>query len=100
MGQDSLHDMANWREPEEIIALARLAVAGREEGEGQRVARFGDRVVWIDMPNIGVSATDVRGRAAVGRSVRYLVPDGVREYIESKGLYRTVGGRGSQTVLE
>ena len=37
---------------------------------------------------VDISATDVRERVAQGRSIRYLVPDAVREYITAHGLYR------------
>ena len=40
------------------------------------------------MPEIGVSSTMVRERVAEGRSIRYLVPDGVAELIAERGIYR------------
>jgi nicotinate-nucleotide adenylyltransferase len=42
----------------------------------------------IDVPAVEVSATEIRRRVAEGRSIRYLVPDAVREYIAAHGLYR------------
>jgi len=42
----------------------------------------------IPVPTIDLSATQVRERVKQGRSIRYLVPDPVREYIGTHGLYR------------
>jgi nicotinate-nucleotide adenylyltransferase len=42
----------------------------------------------IAVPALDVSATQVRAMIAQGRSIRYLVPDAVREYIAAHGLYR------------
>jgi len=39
------------------------------------------------VPMIDLSATQVRARVKDGRSIRYLVPDPVREYIAAHGLY-------------
>jgi nicotinate-nucleotide adenylyltransferase len=46
-----------------------------------------DRVTFLDGPHLGVSATDIRARAAVGRSIRYLVPPAVAAYIGDHALY-------------
>jgi nicotinate-nucleotide adenylyltransferase len=39
------------------------------------------------MPALEISSTDLRRRAQQGRSLRFLVPDPVIEYIERHGLY-------------
>lgn len=94
MGQDALADLPNWREPERVVELATVAVArrvGRKVDGGElerRLPGLLEKLVWIDMDEMAVSATDIRRRVAEGRSIRYLVPDAVREYIEEEGLYR------------
>ncbi len=96
LGVDALLDLPVWREPERIVALAKLAVAGRPgfavpsggELEGQ-VAGIGDRIVWLDMPPVGVSASDIRRRVRAGQSIRFLVPPAVEEYIWRHRLYLT-----------
>ena len=45
------------------------------------------RVVMLDGPRMRLSASDIRARAAAGRSLRYLVPDAVAAYIGDHGLY-------------
>jgi nicotinate-nucleotide adenylyltransferase len=44
-------------------------------------------VVTLDGPRMRLSASDIRARAAAGRSIRYLVPDAVAAYIGDHALY-------------
>lgn len=44
-------------------------------------------LILADMPLIELSSTQIRSRIAKGRSIRYLVPDRVYEYIEENGVY-------------
>jgi nicotinate-nucleotide adenylyltransferase len=99
MGADSLADFPHWHEPQRILELARLAVAerpepedaGLEEGLAEDLAgAMRERVVWLRMPLIAISASAVRDRVRQGLSIRYWVPQAVEEYIRRHGLY--VGG--------
>lgn len=96
LSAEALAGLPGWHEPARILDLACLAVvprAGRPViGPSWMEAQFpgrGDRVRWIDGPAIDVSASDIRARAAEGRSIRYLVPPAVEAYIAHHGLYRT-----------
>lgn len=89
IGEDSLAELATWKEPEAIVRLATPAVAVRP---GSRVRRtrsaFGRPVVWLDNPPIDVSSSDVRARARRGASLRFLVPDAVERFVVARRLYR------------
>lgn len=92
-GGDMAASLPGWREPEEVLRLARFAVAEREGAGRAEVERAGaglagrDRVVFFDMPRIDVSSSAIREGVAAGRPVRDLVPDAVARYIEEHGLY-------------
>jgi nicotinate-nucleotide adenylyltransferase len=94
LGADVAADLERWEKPERVVELARLAVVPREGVEMDEVSatleRLGaaDRAAIIQMPLCGVSSTMIRQRAAAGRPLRHLVPDGVAELIEARGLYR------------
>jgi len=87
--------LATWRDPRRVLELARLAVAPRDGYPGAdasfMVAHFPDltdRVVFLDGPRMRLSASELRSRAAAGRTLRYLLPDAVAAYINEHALYR------------
>jgi nicotinate-nucleotide adenylyltransferase len=97
LGYDALADLPNWKAPARIVEQATLAVAERVGREGTvplsgALPGFEARLVAVRMPLVGISASDIRRRVAAGRSIRYLTPDAVREYIAEHGLYRTAAG--------
>jgi nicotinate-nucleotide adenylyltransferase len=92
---EAARGLPTWHEPWRLLASCRLAVVPRPGSEPLPgswfdgiVAGGADRVVLLDRPWIGVSGTEIRARVRAGRSIRYLVPGPVREYIEAEGLYR------------
>jgi len=103
LGSDALADMPNWKSPDRIHALARLAVApaaGRS-GSEPPIGNRQSSIVNVEMPPLAISSTLIRARAADGLPIRYLVPEPVFAYIEAHGLYRgqgsEVGGRGPRS---
>lgn len=86
MGADNVRDLPKWREPEEIVRLARLAIVARA---GERVApELPFPSLTVPVTRVDISSTEIRRRAAAGRSIRYLVPEAVREVILREALYR------------
>jgi nicotinate-nucleotide adenylyltransferase len=93
LGADQARRLRSWRQPEEVLSLARLAVAEREGlGTAQVASELeglggAERLVGFELPRLGVSSTLVRERVAAGLPIRYLVPDAVAEHIAAEGLY-------------
>ncbi|MGH7606025.1 MAG: nicotinate (nicotinamide) nucleotide adenylyltransferase [Gemmatimonadales bacterium] len=88
LGADAARDLAAWWEVEALPGLADVVVFARP---GAEIPRHPLLRRVIPVPLIELSATDVRARVGRGQSIRYLVPDAVREYIAAQGLYRGKG---------
>ncbi len=91
-GADAILEIFHWKDPDEALSLAHFIAATRP---GYDLARFEadgashhPRVSVMNIPALAISSTDVRERVAKGRPIRYLVPEGVKAYIEKAGLYR------------
>jgi nicotinate-nucleotide adenylyltransferase len=94
VGGDMAYSLPTWREPEQVLALARLAVAEREGVRradiAERLAALAgapERIDFFDMPRLDISSSLLRRRAATGGPLRYLVPDAVVAYITRERLY-------------
>jgi nicotinate-nucleotide adenylyltransferase len=93
LGGDQAASLQSWRSPEELLSLAVVAVAERDEWRrAEIVERLGplcseERLRFFDMPRIDISSSMIRLRAHAGKPIRYLVPDRVAEYVDSQGLY-------------
>ena len=91
LGEDALADLPNWVRPERILELATLAVARRansQKAAADRLPGLEERIVWLKMPLVPVSATEIRERVRRGLPVGELVPPAVGAYIRERGLYR------------
>ena len=97
VGADTVCSMRTWREPGRIFNACTVLAAIREDQvdpeqlrqETEALERdFGARILPVSIPNIGISSTDIRGRAAAGKSIHYLVPDPLERYIIETGIYK------------
>lgn len=106
LGRDAYQGLPTWHRPEAVLDLAHIVVAARPEqvhavpagldelvgnAQSERVTDLHDspagKVFFLDLPELPISSSDVRRRLGTGRSVRYLVPDAVADYITAHGLY-------------
>jgi nicotinate-nucleotide adenylyltransferase len=94
VGADMARTLAAWREPRELVELARLAVAEREDAGREDVLRalnpLGARVDFLEMGMLDVSSSQVRERVRHGEPVDGLLAPAVAEYIAEHGLYRAM----------
>ncbi len=101
IGGDTLPELHTWYRVRELVERCRIVTAVRPGFEvpdlaalqlvlsPEQVQRLMADI--LPTPRIDISATDIRRRVAEGRSIRYLVPESVRQYIEQRGLYQDGG---------
>ena len=93
IGEDSLRDLPVWYKPEEILSMCTLLVFPRVSRDtladtiGKMRLKYGDNILPIDAPVIGISSTDIRDRISKGKTIKYMLPDKVIEYIKENNLY-------------
>jgi nicotinate-nucleotide adenylyltransferase len=95
VGWDSLAELPQWQEPGKLIQLCTLAAVTRPGLSRPDLALLESSVpgitksvVWLDIPPINVSSSDIRDRVARGQSIHGLVPEDVESYIKENKLYR------------
>ena len=87
-GADALGDILTWRDADELLKLAHFIGCTRP---GHQLADPGlpdGQVSLVEIPALAISSTDCRARVRRGQPIWYLVPDGIVQYINKRGLYR------------
>jgi nicotinate-nucleotide adenylyltransferase len=89
LGADAAAGLAGWPRADEVRGAASFAVMPRPGIAADAVegALRPASPVWLDTPEIAISATELRAMAARGGSIRFLVPDEVWRYVEAQRLY-------------
>lgn len=106
LGQDAFNEISTWYQSERLFDLAHFAVMSRpdserpeledvlgemhasfERTEGGYVNRAGNRIMFIDVTPLDISSSLIRAFRRQGRSIRYLVPEEVEQYIRNERMY-------------
>lgn len=94
-GSDMLFTFHTWKDPEELCRLCRFIIVTRP---GYRLERESPQLgkvpaaLWkhlysLEVPGFGFSSTDIRQRIRQGKTIKYLLPPAVEQYIKDQGLY-------------
>jgi nicotinate-nucleotide adenylyltransferase len=98
IGADEFCDFPSWKEPEEILRRARLAVATRPGFPRERLDRVlaglehPERVRFFEIEPTPVASRDLRGRLGAGEDVSDEVPPRVAEILARESLYPRIAG--------
>ena len=90
LGSDVLEELHLWKEPEKIFEQIKVVIAKRpgfDKMYPQNSYVKKSQVISID--GLNISSSRIRERVKAGKSVRYLVPPGVEEFIQAKNLYKS-----------
>jgi len=87
MGSDNLKHLHKWKNYERILELHDVYVYLRDDLDKHGYEDH-PKVHFVESPLMHISATYIRKSLKEGRSVQYLVPDEVFEYLRTSSLYR------------
>lgn len=94
MGEDSLRDLPDWNMPQRFVdscdligVMDRLAVEYEVTRLEDELPGLRDKLIFLDIPPIMISGSDIRSRVREGRPFRYLMPSAVSNYVLEQGLY-------------
>ena len=85
IGDDLLPGFSSWKNVDHLAEKIDLVVVRRDSAE-KIDSEYPD--YYIDNTLLPISSTEIRNRIKAGKSVRFLVPDSIREIIEANGYYR------------
>jgi nicotinate-nucleotide adenylyltransferase len=89
IGYDNIFEFHTWKEPEEIMKLAKVIVLKRKSSHPITFEdKYVREAVFVQTRGIEISATDIRERVKKEMPIHFLVPEKVKEYIYSSELYR------------
>lgn len=87
IGEDNLTSFKKWKNYEAILENYGLIVYPRPGEKSDETIKKHPNVTLVEAPLLDISATFIRKMIKEGKSIRYLVPDGVAELINGKKFY-------------
>ncbi len=88
-GADAFLQMDKWHRANELVKLCRFVAATRPGYPIEKIdSRFSKFIELVEVPALSISSTDIRNRIKENRSIKYLLPEPVEDYIFKNGLYR------------
>lgn len=88
LGYDAFNDIETWKDYEELFDLVKFIIMKRPGDKlDSKFNRFISKIMCGNNPVIEISSSDIRKRINEKKTIRYLVPESVRDYIMRKELY-------------
>jgi nicotinate-nucleotide adenylyltransferase len=95
-GADAVLELLTWHKIEELLTLCKFIAVTRPGFDKQALeqkieeitSKYNGEIICLEVPLLAISSTDIRERAGSGKTIKYLVPEAVEEYIGKHGLYR------------
>lgn len=89
IGADNFLELDTWKSLDSLLQLVELVVMNRPDySAASHNSPYFRSAKFVSVPNIAISSSEIRRRVKQHRSIRYLVPTDVEQYIYLKGLYR------------
>ena len=97
VGADTVCSLHLWKYPERILSRCTVLAAVRrdqisddalEQSISSLECEYGAVIRQLEIPSIDISSTDIRRRVGAGRSIHYMVPAPVEQYILENEIYK------------
>lgn len=89
IGYDNLEKFSTWKEPDELLKLAKLVVMQRETKQRELPKdKYYYSADFVETPQIDIKATLIRERVRNNLPIDFLVPEKIKEYILRNNLYK------------
>jgi len=92
-GADAILEILTWHEPHRLRSMCKFIAATRpgyslDELKSRLPTEFLDQIIFLETPGVHISSSDLRQRVRECRSIRYMVPEAVEDYIQEHTLYK------------
>jgi nicotinate-nucleotide adenylyltransferase len=101
IGADMLTEISTWKNIEELLKMCRFIAVSRPGYDVQKIfnrhflasenfaaaSELLENIIIEDIPMLDISATNIRRRVAEWKSIKYLVPESVEQFIHNQQLY-------------
>jgi len=99
MGSDNLFTIHTWKDADALCSLCKFILVTRpgyklekNHPQYEKVPKtLWENLFYLEIPGFEYSSTDIRSRVRQGKTIKYLVPPGVEQYIREHDLYRIQG---------
>ncbi|MEW5785835.1 MAG: nicotinate-nucleotide adenylyltransferase [Bacillota bacterium] len=94
-GADAIMEILTWKDYGALLESCTFIAVSRpgyslerlREIAAERYPAVLQKVHMLEIPALAISSTFIRERAALGKTIKYLIPETVEQYIKKHGLY-------------
>lgn len=89
-GADATAEILNWKNPQELFSMCEFVAVTRPGFDKNKIELdkgYQDKIKYLEVPALSISSTDIRNRVLANKTIKYLVPEAVEEYIHKLSLY-------------
>ncbi|MFD1471084.1 nicotinate-nucleotide adenylyltransferase [Companilactobacillus mishanensis] len=84
IGGDMVENLPKWAHIDELVQMVHFVGVCRKGYE--KSSKY--PILWVNTPELEISSSMIRNKVRTGKSIKYLVPDSVADYIQDRGLYK------------
>ncbi|GAK11434.1 nicotinate-nucleotide adenylyltransferase [Geomicrobium sp. JCM 19039] len=91
IGGDMVKSLERWHQIDRLRDMVRFIVTDRPDYVLEKGEHISEAMVYIHVPQMSISSSDIRSRIKKQQSIRFLIPEEVRSYVEENRLYENEG---------